>query len=122
MPEPFLQWGGDLQASSTGDLLLTDGSQESEQRVLRRLLTNAGDYIWHVNYGAGIGQFVGRPAVQDEIVASIQSQMLLEASVAPLPPPSVTVDIETGGIVEAQIQYVNSNIGASQTLSFSVSS
>ncbi len=47
-------WGGDLQISATGDLALIDGLGRSEQRIIRRLFTNLGAYIWHPEYGASI--------------------------------------------------------------------
>ena len=39
--------GGDLSASNTGDLSSAPGLLRSQQRILRRLLTNPGDYIFH---------------------------------------------------------------------------
>ena len=47
-------WGDDLTLTATGQVALVDGTPKGEQRVLRRLLTNPGDYIWHPEYGAGL--------------------------------------------------------------------
>ena len=41
-------FGADLSLSATGDLLCVTGDTLTQQRVLRRLLTNAGDYIWQL--------------------------------------------------------------------------
>jgi hypothetical protein len=54
--------GNDLTASNTGDLQPVDTTVRGQQRVLRRLLTNPGDYIFHPNYGAGLPQWIGRTA------------------------------------------------------------
>ncbi len=63
MTEVSLQWGADFQLSSTGDLLLvTDGPTgipAETQRLVRLILTNPGDDIFHVNYGVGGGELVG---------------------------------------------------------------
>jgi hypothetical protein len=46
--------------------------------VLRRLLTNPGSYIWHLEYRAGLPQYLGQPAVLSAINSLIISQMFLE--------------------------------------------
>ena len=51
------QWGSDLSIGPTGDFALVSGAILGQQRVLRRLLTNPGDYIWHPDYGAGLAEF-----------------------------------------------------------------
>ena len=61
MADLSLPWGGDLALSSTAGLALVDGSQLTQQRLVRRLLTNPGDDPFDVTYGAGLGRFVGRP-------------------------------------------------------------
>ncbi len=50
------QWGDDLTVGPTGDMALVTGSVFGQQRVLRRLMTNPGDYIWQLDYGAGLAQ------------------------------------------------------------------
>ena len=35
--------------SSSGDISVVSGPLLGQQRVLRRLLTNPGDYIWQMN-------------------------------------------------------------------------
>ena len=52
------QWGSDLLTSSVGDLASVSGPLLGQQRVLRRLLTNPGDYIWQLDYGAGLARFI----------------------------------------------------------------
>ena len=112
-------YGGDLSASASGDLLTADGLTESEQRVLRRLLTCPGDYLWHPDYGAGLPTFVGKPINIRQITALILSQMKLEASVSQSPAPTVTVTPITNGL-SATITYTEITTGQSTTLSFDV--
>jgi hypothetical protein len=55
MNDIFHEWGRDLVIDSSGDLALATGSDATNQRVCRRLLTNSGDYLWNRDYGGGIG-------------------------------------------------------------------
>ncbi len=117
------QWGSDLSVSPTGDLALVSGSLLGQQRVLRRLMTNAGDYIWQLNYGAGLAQFIGQPANAGQIQAVIRSQIFKEAVVARTPEPDISAQLDpTGGTgtVYAQVRYVDAPSGQTQVLSFSV--
>jgi len=121
MQDAALLWGGDLSASLTGDLALAGDTTLGQQRVLRRLLTNPGDYIWHLEYGAGLAQFVGQPCNVAAINATIRSQIFMEASVARLPEPVIDVQNDQNGSVYVYIRYVDSATGATQILAFSVS-
>ena len=84
-------WGSDLGPGITGDLATVSGVTLGQQRVLRRLLTNPGDYVFQQDYGAGLPQFVGLPLDVGQVTAVIRSQLALEASVAKIPPPQITV-------------------------------
>ncbi|PHK92898.1 phage tail protein [Pseudoroseomonas rhizosphaerae] len=85
----FHQWGSDLSLGPTGDLLLADGDTYTQQRLLRRYMTNQGDDTWDPAYGAGLPQEVGRPIDTKRVKAVAQQQALLEESVAQEPPPVV---------------------------------
>ncbi|MES1988725.1 MAG: phage tail protein [Pseudomonadota bacterium] len=102
------EYGGDLSLSATGDLQLVSQSERSNQRVLRRLLTNPVDYIWHPEYGAGIKEFVGAP-LTDTLYAQSNARIIannfLEASVSQNPPPVISMQTIQGGIY-AGINYV----------------
>jgi phage baseplate assembly protein W len=113
-------FGSDLALSATGDLLVVSGDALTQQRVLRRLLTNAGDYIWHLAYGAGLGQMVGQPANAAAIENIIRSQIFRESSVAQVPAPIVTTTANTDGTVTVTIQYADAVTGAGSTLTFQV--
>lgn len=88
-------FGADLAFGPTGDLSLAAGADAGRQRVLRRLLTNAGDYVWHLDYGASLASFVGQPAAALRIAAVVRAQIFREAAVARSPEPV----IETGEAV-----------------------
>jgi phage baseplate assembly protein W len=120
MPDVFHQFGSDLVAGATGDIALASGTVAGQQRVLRRLLTNPGDYIWQPTYGAGLGQFVGTPVSPAQIRAVIRSQIFKEAAVARTPEPIVDVSSDPGGTFYVHLRYSDAASGATQMLSFSV--
>jgi phage baseplate assembly protein W len=105
-------WGGDLSVGPDGDIAAIPVQAEINQRIIRRLLTNPGDYIWHTDYGAGLGQYVGEPyspgLVQSTIMAQLQNESLVATTPAPvvqaLPPTwetfstaSVTINFQVAG-------------------------
>lgn len=116
--------GGDISASNTGDLQGVTDTVRGQQRVLRRLLTNPGDYIFEPTYGAGLAQWIGRTADLAEIRALIRGQVLLEDSVAKIPEPTVQVTQianADGGGFAVLIQYADAASSEPVTLSFNVS-
>jgi phage baseplate assembly protein W len=115
------QWGADLLVGPSGDLATVSGPAQGTQKVLRRLLTSPGDYVWQPTYGAGLAQLVGRPVNPLNIRAIIRAQIFQEPAVARSPEPTITVIDNNGGDVYVQIQYVDADTGESQALSFSVS-
>ena len=107
MYDIFHEWGSDLAVGNGGDLALSTGSDVIKQRVCRRLLTNPADYLWNLDYGGGLGQFVGLPANLADIEAIIVNQLLLETAVPTTPEPQVTItsaDI-ANGFITASITY-----------------
>ena len=115
-----LVWGSDLSPGPTGDIAVASGTMLGQQRVLRRLLTNPGDYIWQLSYGAGLAQFVGRPVDVPAIRAAVRSQIFKEAAVSRTPEPSVDVQAANDGSVLVQIRYVDSAAGTTQVLSLQI--
>jgi hypothetical protein len=121
----FHVWESDLTTSATGDLAVVSGSISGQQRVLRRLLTNPRDYIWHIDYGAGLAGFVGVPANELQITAAIRSQIFQETAVAQTPEPVINVQVSPAGAwstVYVDIRYTDSLSNETQMLTFSVSS
>ncbi len=75
MAIPWLSWGGDLQISPNGSLVMANGWDEIRQSIERGLLTNpsvtlpdgeivAADYIFAPSYGAGLGLWIGQNPTQ----------------------------------------------------------
>ena len=116
-------FGKDLTASNSGDLLTVSATVRGQQRVLRRLLTNPGDYIFQPGYGAGLAQLIGRDADLAAIRALVRGQLRLEPSVAASPEPRGAVDAiadAAGGGFAIAIRYVDAASGEPVILSFEV--
>lgn len=111
--------GGDLEVASAGDLRTASGSNRAKQRILRRLLTNPGDYLFHPEYGAGLGKKVGEPVRPGEWRTLIRGQMLLEDSVASHPPPVVKLALIQNG-VSVSLAYTDATTNSPETLHFDV--
>lgn len=114
-------FGNDLTVAANGDLLTVNEPFFSEQRIVRRLLTNPGDYIWHNDYGAGLALYIGQPAAALTIKSVVATQIALEASVAQQPVPIIQVIDSLTGVFTVTINYFNNNINGMRTLSFSIS-
>lgn len=92
-------WGNDLNASNSGDLATVTGLTRSQQRILRRLMTNCADpvrglpadYIWEPDYGESLPRLIGLPGQAYELASRIKSGLSKEDSVAQTPPTQVSV-------------------------------
>lgn len=118
----FNYFGNDLVAADNGDLLTVSGSLMTQQRIIRRLLTNLKNYIWHTDYGAGLSSYVGEPLsplTETKIKSVIQSQIFLESTVAKNPPPQIELTQISGG-VQCQIRYTDAPTQQSVVLNFNV--
>ncbi len=113
-------FGGDLILGANGDLLVVSGDAETQQRILRRLLTNAGDYLWHLAYGAGVGARVGHPTHPSALQGLIRSQIFAEASVAQAPEPIITTTVSQDGTVVCNISYTDATTGGTSVLTFPI--
>jgi len=128
MPDAAHWYGQDLAFSAKGDLLLSDGVDLSNERVVRRLMTTEGGYIWHPDYGGSVPLRVGglNGALPDEdaiglisVSAIVRNQMALEASVAPEPEPQVSITPMSNGVFVA-VAYTDALSGDSASLDFDV--
>jgi hypothetical protein len=111
--------GGDLSLSPTGSISPVEGIERGKQRVLRRLITNPGDYLFHPEYGAGLGRYVGSLMNIPEIIALIRGQILLEECVAKKPAPVISVS-PSNETLSVNISYTDAPLGEPVTLSFEV--
>src|SRR5271167_3843006 len=112
-------WGNDLALASTGDLATSDGIDQATQRIIRRLMTNPGDYMWHPDYGAGLPSFIGNAVQPATMISAIKSQLFLEASVARVPAPKITATIQPD-LISVNIAYFAAETGAPMLLDFDV--
>lgn len=120
MPDLDMSWSGDLAVTPTGDLVTVDGPALGTERVLRRLMTNPGDYIWNPSYGAGLAQYVGQPIDPAGVQALILSQMQLESAVAAVPEPIIAVQSDPAGQLFTQIRYADATTAQSATLAINL--
>ena len=115
------EFGADLQVSASGDILLANGNTAVQQRVLRRLLTNQGQYIWQLAYGAGLRQRVGQDTNLTVIQNIVRSQIFAEADVAQVPAPVISATRDATGNVSVTITYTDATTGTEQApLTFQV--
>jgi phage baseplate assembly protein W len=120
MADLSLAFGGDLVLSPTGDLGVSDGALLTQERILRRLLTNPGSYIWQLSYGAGLAQFVGQSGAPAVIQTVARSQILAETAVLSNPPPVVTTVASGDGTVSLTVRFTDAATQQTSSLSFSV--
>lgn len=111
--------GSDLNLSNVGDIALSTGLPRSQERILRRLMTNPGEYLFHPDYGAGLPRFIGQPLTAAAVRGVIRTQLLLEESVAHKPEPRIDVVAIPEGI-SVTIRYTDANTDAPAALSFNV--
>ena len=113
-------FGNDLVLAPNGDLSCVDGAVLLKQRLLRRLLTNAGDYLWHTDFGAGLPSLIGKTGVTpQQVQAIIRSQLTYEGAVSQAPPPQIKVEIIPNGMY-VEIGYTTLITNQPQSLYFSV--
>lgn len=112
-------WSEDIRLSATGDLLLVGHTELSRQRVLRRLLTNPGDLIFHLDYGAGLPSQIGETTSSSGVETIVRRQMFREDAVSQDPPPDVKANPILGGVT-IWISYVDSEHGNPASIGFTV--
>ncbi|MBO9539688.1 phage tail protein [bacterium] len=130
MADLYLDFGTDLNFAPNGDVQLASGSILTNQRLARRFFTNPqqvdasgatlarADYIFHPNYGTGLGRYVdslGNATTQRQIELLMAGQARLEASVAPLPVPSASSAFKVTGELDVFLRYATRDGGMVQT-------
>lgn len=130
MADLYLDFGTDLNFAPGGDLQVADGAALTNQRLARRFFTSPqqrdaagnvvtkGDYIFHPDYGAGLGQFVdslGNATSQRKIELLMAGQTRLEPAVAPLPLPTASAALKPTGELDVYVSYTTRQGGQVQT-------
>lgn len=102
-------FGEDLKIDQNGGLLLVDGIDETNQRIIKRLCTPIRGYLWDLSYGAGLPEEVGAALSQKEsnkIRALVIGNVMKESTVSKSPPPKIDFDIIPNGL-SCTITYKN---------------
>jgi len=120
MPDLYSYWGQDLDVDTRGDLRSVDGTERGQQRIIRRLMTILGEYVWHIDYGASVPQRIGDTLDKALIEAVIREQISLEEAVAKDPEPTIIVAPILNGVF-VRILYTDSATGQQLELAFDVS-
>lgn len=107
MADIFNWYGEDVSFNVSADLQTVEGSTYTKQRIVKRLLTLPKSYLWDPDYGAGLGQYVGKnldATLTQTLQGIIISQILREEAVAQNPKPIVQVSrINAQGVTGLQI-------------------
>jgi len=100
-------FGNDFVFFEGAGVGVAQGVEETRQRVLRRLCTNPGDYVWQPDYGAGLPGMIGDPVQALRIHGVVAAQLALEPGVDQRQPVQVAVTPREGGFVSCSITYVD---------------
>ena len=114
--------GNDLQLGASGDLAVVSDTQETNQRIVRTLLTAVGSYFWNPTFGTVVPSTVGEPLSQEllrRIEAEVKASLLGDDDVASDPAPEIKVETTNNGLVYT-IRYFNINSEEQDTISFKV--
>ena len=92
------------------------GSEQTRQSILRRLCTNAGGYIWQLEYGAGLPARVGDVMNEGNVRTIVLAQMQNEAGVDQTQPVNVAITTPKTGAYLLAITYTDAQTGTVQEL------
>lgn len=118
MADLGLEWNDDFRFTPSGDVSLVTGEDEARQRIIRRLYTALGGYVWDAEYGAGLPQKIGSTYQPQQIESIVRGQMLLEESVSQIPPPRIQVSSAVSGLQVIVIEYRES--GTNREIGFTI--
>ncbi len=124
MTDIFHYWSNDIELDATGDILTVEGTTETNQRILRALMTAAPEYFFHASYGAGIGRHVGEAISSSNysaIQADVKSIVSKDPDVSPTPKPTFSFISSPTGYLVVKINYTYRPTGQLQTFTFTVS-
>ncbi|AAW62163.1 hypothetical protein [Gluconobacter oxydans] len=113
--------GGDLVLTTGAALATVSDAEETRQKILRRLCTNPGGYLWHLDYGAGLPAMVGKAMDAGTIQSVVQQQMATESGVDQTQPVTVTVTSTPSGLFRCDVSYTDSQTQTIQALTYQAS-
>lgn len=93
--------GADLITTTAGDLALVEGQECLRQAIIRRIVTNPGDWATLPEYGCGARSYVkarNTKAVRDELAERIRGQLSREARVERVAGVSVVTTDDAAGL------------------------
>lgn len=116
-------YGGDILLTPARSIAVATGVDGVNQRILRRVISAAGNYLWHPKEGVGAGKDVGAVPNQQtlsRIKARINGAVLYDDDVAKSPAPMITFDTKIANLLSVTIKYTYAPTGQLQTLSFNL--
>lgn len=120
--DTYHYYGSDWQLSSNNDLLKTYHPEEGSQRLIRRILTVPGQYVWHPDYGVGAGQYIGNGLSDrdlNRLKALIIAQIYQESFVGRTPPAEINLTRQDRGLL-CVIKYYDIVIEDYQVVNFTI--
>ena len=114
--------GDDLTLDADNDLAIVSDIDETDQRLLRRLLTIKTSYIWNQDFGASVPKYIGEPLsleVINQIKSDIKAELFKDAAVSKSPAPEINFQSLTTGF-NCSIKYYNLDTDSWQSFSFEV--
>lgn len=115
--------GSDIKYDVTNSILTVDGTDKTEQRIMRRLMTNPGDYFWHPKFGVGLPARVGTN-LTSPIISAMRadciSQIAQTDGVAAFPAPTVAIQQTGINEITVTIGYTDSTTNESRVISFTI--
>jgi hypothetical protein len=131
--EIALDWSGDFQYDSTGDLILAidtpSAPTATNQRLIRLILTSPNivvkgqpvafaDDIFHPTWGAGLRAYVDETfnaATLQRLANRIRQQLAADPAVAPSPAPTIALNMVGVNAATLSIVYTDT-LGQKQVL------
>lgn len=104
-------FGSDISLDATGDIATAGTTEETTQRLIRRLLTATGAYVWNAEYGCGLPAQVGSTSFASTIQGIVQAQIVLEDGIDQTQPVTVSTNTDNVGDLFLTVTYTYAETG-----------